>query len=469
MQLTRYWAGLIIWGVTTTVHAGQWQLDEALSGSVIYTDNVDLTARDQEGEWIATLTPRASLRGEGARARLSLDAAVQLNTLSDERHIRPRLGAKGELDLVDQWLYLDGSATITQSVVDAFQPGDADLLNRTDNTVNTYNLQLSPYLTHRFGAAAELTGRYRANAQRHSGHRLGDSLSHETTWVLQQGADFTRLLWAGQFSYRKTEHDRERSDSELRQAALSLGYRFTPQWQVVVSAGREWNDYQTLRADTDGDVWMIQSTWQPSQRTLVRLGYVDRYFAKAPSLFISHRRRHSLFILTYAKELTDAAARLSRQTAFVPPSELDDAIAPGLPAINNDDPLINPQEGVFVNERLDLGYTLTGQRTRLKLLAGLSRQSYEDGRQDETLQRYAVEFDRRLSAQLSLYAGVGVSRQRRDQGEQARLEDIHLGLIRSLGEDGQIELNYRVRDRDADDDSNDYQEHRVQLGFTQRF
>ncbi|BBB28747.1 TIGR03016 family PEP-CTERM system-associated outer membrane protein [Neptunomonas japonica] len=451
--------------VSVSASAADWTSTKSVTLSEIYTDNADLSHDQQKSELITTITPNLSLQGKGGRANLTLNASLEVNNSSGaSSSFNPRLGADGDVEILEDFLFVDASANITQNTIDAFRPSGTDRLSDTDNTTNTYNYQLSPHFTQRYKGVAELTGRYTYNYQLNSDNDVGDSSSQAFVLSLDNGTDFTQLTWGGTLNYKDSGGD---SSSELLSTDASLGYKFNRSWQVRGSTGFEWNEFDTQRSDNDGVRWDVSAIWTPSSRTSLNIGYGDRFFGSTPTLDFTHRSRRSLFSASYSRELTDSASLLSEQSAFNTTNAAGQAIDPitgdPLPLTNS---TFNIADGVFVNEKFQLSYTLTGKRSSLTVGASHSIQKFESGRTDETLEKYNASASRRLSSVLDVDLGYVLSRQQRDGDEDAITSEYSAGLARKLGKDSRLKLTYRFIDRESDDLTNDYQENRLQLSFT---
>ena len=59
--------------LASTVPAGDWKLSPRFQIEETYTDNVNLTENDRSGDFITTLTPGFSLRGDSSRVKTAVD------------------------------------------------------------------------------------------------------------------------------------------------------------------------------------------------------------------------------------------------------------------------------------------------------------------------------------------------------------------------------------------------------------
>ena len=61
--------------------SAEWERGAGVSVSSYYSDNICLASRDEEGDYVATVTPDVRLNGTGARTRVALNARVEFNTI----------------------------------------------------------------------------------------------------------------------------------------------------------------------------------------------------------------------------------------------------------------------------------------------------------------------------------------------------------------------------------------------------
>jgi uncharacterized protein (PEP-CTERM system associated) len=447
--------------VASHVYSADWSGVASLAVGELYTDNKDLVHANKRSEFITTITPNVSLQGVGAKANLTLNASLEANSSNDGDSVKPRLGAAADAELFEDLIFLDTSVNITQNTIDAFLPGGADSLNNSNNTTNVYNYQISPYLVHRFKGVAEIVGRYTYNYQLNSDNSIDDTNSQKFLLGVNSGADFSRLIWGGEIKYSDSSSDG--TNSELLSTDVSLGYRFNRDWSVTSSLGVESNDFVSNREENDGTRWSVSAVWTPTSRTSLNIGYGDRFFGSVPTFDFTHRSRRSSLTASYSRELTDSADLLSQQSAFETTGFFGEPIDPV-----SSDPLstINITRGVFVNEAFKLSYTLVGKRSSITVGSSHSIQKYEDGRADETLEKYDLSMNRSISRKLVGNAGYSLSQQSREGSADALTTEYSLGVTRKLSAKSNLVFTYRFIDRESEDLNNDYQENRLQLSFS---
>jgi len=137
-----------------------WRVVPELSVKEAFTDNLFLTAGDEEQDFVTELTPRINIYGNARRATVRVNYALQgllyANNGDENTHFH-QLFSGGVCELVRQLVFLDGSATITQQKSYGYRKGRVHELR-----------------------AGYFSGRCRRQYQRYGGTHDGDHLRAES-------------------------------------------------------------------------------------------------------------------------------------------------------------------------------------------------------------------------------------------------------------------------------------------------
>jgi len=458
--------------VALSVHAAEWTAGAGVAPAITYTDNVCLSHDDEQGEWIALVTPDVSIRADGRRANLDLTASVEMNSLSDSKieelgcnpagfgnrkQFAPRLSANADTILVEEWFYIDANASVDQNEITPFAAGGGDSLNRTGNTNTTTRYSVSPYVSRRFKDTAELLLRYTWDEQFNSEDLVRDSTEESVLFTLGNEPATTAISWDLQADYSNVKYSdgalnvRDAPDSELASARLNLGYQFNRYWQVNGFYGEEKNDFVSFSDEIDGDIWDVGIRGTPNSRTVVEVGTGDRFFGATPRFSISHEHKRSAFNASYNRDLTyDRNIRT-----------LGDGTLPG----GNQVPL---STSPILDERFTLVYAYNWRRTTLKLDASHSDQTRSQDGRNSTFKRFSLSLNRSLSSQLSVNGRLSWDEQqplgeRSDFIVDSETWRFLLGIQRTLNSNTNLSLDYLFTDRQSDRVNNEYTENRITL------
>ena len=251
-----------------------------LSVKEVFTDNLFLTASDEAQDFVTELTPRINIYGNGRRATVRVNYALQglLYADNDDENTHfHQLFSSGVCELVRQLIFIDGDATITQQnrtdtgsgVFTNFGPGiflggvgDNISVTGERTTVTTY--RLSPYLVHRLGdwADAELRFEYDDVSQSDEDEPVGDSrgttdsTSQSYSAKIESGSRFNELPWSATFERR--EIDYEDADSTTFQELLgTVGFVYSRELSLVGSLGYEDNSFRSAEDAGSGIIWDV--------------------------------------------------------------------------------------------------------------------------------------------------------------------------------------------------------------------
>lgn len=454
--------------------SGEWRAAANLSVREIYTDNVGLNA-SKSSELISTVSPQFSLHGQGGRLSADVVGSLEwndLNTRSD--NFNPRIRGNANAELLDELLFVDATIVANQTVIDSFATFGEDGLNTTGNTTTTYNYSVSPYLVSKFRQFATTELRYTFDSQINSGNEIDDSDRHALLFKLESGPDFGIINWGLVGQYRKTEFaesttlgpNQERADSEFISTRLTAGYRLDRKWQVTSSVGREWNDFVSVRADSDDYTWDLGLTWTPTRRTKIDIGYGDRFFGNTPTFAVEHKSKKTVLKASYSRILTDTRSLRVAESLLLEEDAFGRGIDPfgenTLPDFVN---LTSNTNSTLVNENFTASISLKGRRTNVTATVNQSKQLRQDIGGDSKFSSYRVNADRNLSRKLRLIANFTWREQDNETSQKSDGWRAMAGLSRELGADSNMSLNYEYSERESDRTNDDFRQTRISLTF----
>jgi len=405
------------------------------------------------------------------------------NTLRGEftnrTQFAPRMNAGADSVLVEDWLFIDADASISQGGISPFVGGGEDTLNRRGSANTTYRYSISPYVSRRLKDTAELNLRYTWDEQYNSTDLVGDSQQQTVAFTLGSVAGATDISWGLEADYDKLKYGNRpagagtgtlTSDSELKSAQLNLGYQMNRAWQLNGHYGEERNDFVSISNEIDGDYWDVGLRWTPNARTTVEAGTGDRFFGDTPRFSINYRHKHSVFTASYRKDLTyDRNIRTLGDNTLAFENEFGQPIDPStgqpLTTSQNSSTLSNSP---ILDERFALAYAYEGRRSTLRLSATHSDQTRAEDGQDSTFRNASIDLDRSLSRQLTLSGRLSWNEQD-PRGPRSELivksEEWRatLGVQRSYSENLTLSLFYDYVDRQSDRAIDEYQENRIAL------
>jgi len=480
-----------------------WRFEPNVSASATYTDNANSSATNPQDALILTVTPGFSLRSEGSR-RVQASLQYGLTAVSrfgedNSNDLYHRLSAVGNAELVEDFLFIDGSANISQELISLLGPtADAETNDSNRSTVGTYSI--SPYIQQRFGTFANALVRYTASGAIFENNTAADSSVNSLAAGLSSGTRFNDLSWALDYSIRKAENRNAttaaaNSDTTFERASATVGYALTRQFRVFGTVGEDKNEYLST-SGTDGSFYSAGFGWSPTRRTSVEASAGKRYFGDTFSFSGSHRTRMTRWTVRYYEDVSDISQQLLEQSnrtfwvcnvgggrlAAYPtelnpqpplPTCLPDPVTPfempGLgfsveELIAKRDISLSIANGVYIIKSLTAGVSWDIGRLAFGLSAQDTRRLYQVlSDAEDHVQGITGSVSYRMAPQTTASGGLSLTRTSTDsqltQGGVAREEDqltLSLGLNHRFAEKLNGALTLRHTQRDSNAANSDY-------------
>ncbi len=381
---------------STAVWAGDWKFTPSLAVSERYSDNVNLgTTGREETDWITEISPRISLHRSGARIKANVDYSLQgllYANDSDRNTVRHHLNGQSSAELIDNLLFFDTGARISQELVNQASNGGLGDGVGAGNTTSVASYTLSPYIKHRIGSIANLDARIA-----HDGVFIGNAGFSDTdttrySLAANSGTYFLPFSWSASYSKTDTSNSGALADSGSERAAANARYQLSRKFGLLAQASMEKNDFTGVNAairdyssyglgafyspsrrisldvyynksDT-GNFVSGSATLNPTLRTSINAASTKRAFGRSHSLNLAHRTRKSNWSLSYLDDLTTSQQQF--RTNFRGPFW---DCPTGIEIFSIDTPPSNPSECILRVGTLSLT-ALTNQTFISKTLTG---------------------------------------------------------------------------------------------------
>ncbi len=255
------------------------------------------TASEARADTILSVSPRLVVSSRGARVSINgnigIEGVVYANT-SGASQVRPRGRLDLRSELIERWLFLDGSLSADRVSADPYSatPDSASAFN--DYTV--LRTQISPYverrLTPRLGLLARsdhvLTRRVGGASVLDPGGTDPARDAHEQAQILRLEYQPLPLGWTAELTREDTRH-RGAATSILEEtgARVTGTYAPTPQLLLGATLGRESTHYSLI--DRTDSIVGGRIKWQPSERTTLEARVERRFFGAGFDAQLRHR------------------------------------------------------------------------------------------------------------------------------------------------------------------------------------
>ena len=301
----------------------QWRVTPSLSITETLTDNANRGDRDRNARLITEVMPGIVAYGQNQYVQGSVNASASLfgyigGGRGNSRRNRAQLDAAGRLKLIDEFMYVDASASSSTQAISAFGLLGQEARYNNENVTDVRTWSVSPNLTQRLGNFANVTLRYTLNGVDADQSRWGSSTAHGPSVNLASGRSWQDLSW--NLSYARQDVDNEAfPDTASENAQFNLNYHLSRTLRLTGTVGYDSYDYNSLGGRTAGRSWSAGFAWRPSSRTSVAASAGRHYLGDTGSLKASHRSRHTFTNLSYSDSVT------TTRQQYAQPFELDTA------------------------------------------------------------------------------------------------------------------------------------------------
>jgi uncharacterized protein (PEP-CTERM system associated) len=471
-------------------HALDWRLERTLGASATYTDNANQSENDPEGAVILQATPGVTLRSEGSRrvqAILHYGLTGVMRFGEDEStDLLHNLNALGNAELVEDFLFIDGSARVSQELISLEGPlTEAAISDQNRATVGTYSV--SPYIKKRLGTFANAEARYTTSGAIFENDVAANASVNEYIAALTSGSRYTDLSWGLNYSYRETRN-RDFADSIFERASATLGYALTRKFRIFGTVGDEWNDYLSA-TETDGSFWSAGVGWSPSRRTSLEASMGRRYFGNTYDVSARHRTRASNWNVSYARGLDDISQFLATSGTvydylcpgpdgswqLFPNWAFNFPPAPGcIPFGGTPGLVFDLRNGVFISTVLRAGVSWGLGKLRYSLDAFDSLRDYQLDNSEDRTRGVTAGATYRMAPNTSAHGSLGLNRNELSHNRSGggffpslpteRDDDIYtlrLGVDHQFDPDLSGSLVYQYQQRNSNVARGDFQENRI--------
>ena len=291
-----------------------WTITPSVGVRGTYTDNASLVSAPEDGEFITQISPAISISGRGNRFRASLAYTADLLFYardSDENRLANTLSAVGNLEAIENFFFVDASASVSQNFISPFGLRPTDIFSITDNRTETRTFSLSPYVRGQFPDGTSYEVRNRNTWTTTDTSALADVYTRQ--WV---GSITTpiRLFGFGvdgadnRVSY---DNDDPRPDLETRQVRARLFFQPDSTLRLFASVGREENNF-TLQETRSYRTYGYGALWRPTPRTTAEFNWEHRFFGTARLASLEHRTRLTAWSASYSRDVSTSQQEFLR-------------------------------------------------------------------------------------------------------------------------------------------------------------
>jgi uncharacterized protein (PEP-CTERM system associated) len=290
-----------------------WRLTPTLGASATLTDNVNQTATDPQSSLILSATPGFTLQSEGSRrvqaAMIYGLTGITRSGAGQSNDLFSALTADGKAELIDNFLFIDGSAVISEQII-SLLGSQADATINSSNRAATGSYAISPYIKKRFGTFAEAEARYSLTGTIFQNDAANNIHSNSLSASLASGTQFNNVFWGLDYLLRDATVQNGQ-DARFEHEGGTLGYDITRHVRAFGTLGYDSNDYTaTPGTATRGSYWTLGMGWAPSHRANIEASFGESYFGRTYNFNFNYHTSYSVWTASYNDGVTDISQQL---------------------------------------------------------------------------------------------------------------------------------------------------------------
>jgi uncharacterized protein (PEP-CTERM system associated) len=471
--------------------AQDWLFTPTLGASAILTDNVNQSATNKQSSLILSATPGFSLQYQGSpRVQAAMNYGLTGVTRTGEGQsdsLFSSLNANGKAELVDNFLFIDASAVVSQQLISLLgSPANATI--NDSNSAAAVSYAISPYIKERFGNYADAELRYSATGSAFKSNAANDIYSNTLSGALNSGREFNSLFWGLDFSMRNSNYQGGQN-AQFNHYGSTLGYDLTRHLRTFGTLGYDSNDYTaTPGTAVSGRSWTLGMDWTPDRRANVKGSFGESYYGRTYSFDFNYRSAHSSWTASYNDGVSDISQQLQNtQPIYVwdcggvpvqgnpltPPSTgcVPDRIAqPGTVPIGL-------QNGIYVSQTFRGVAAWAKGRSSLSLDAFDTHRQYQQlvGLPEDTVLGVSANYAYRLQPLTTLNAGLSFANTQSPAGLNSvtarddNLYTANVGVNHQFGSKLSGALGLRHQRRDSNDPNANFSENNISASVNMTF
>ena len=261
------------------------------------------------GEFVAEVRPGLQISSRSGRVVGSLSYTLGLSHHSranDGDDVQHQLNANFSAEAIERWMYVDGTATVSQQTVSAFGQQTAPGSTQDNpNRIEVATVSLSPYVRGVFGSAINYEARLTGNATNGRHSIAADSSGTAASLSLSSAISGTAIGW-GFLGLTQTSSYRAGRETKNDRYSGSLSYTPDADLSFSLRGGQESTDIASASKTTYNN-WGVGGTWRPTPRTRAQFDTDDRYFGRSYRVLLEHRLASSSVQFSSSRDSSSGA------------------------------------------------------------------------------------------------------------------------------------------------------------------
>ncbi len=296
--------------IAGTVSAQVTSFTPTLAASTTYSDVKGRSATEQDSQFITQVSPGFRWVMRAGRIQGSVDYTLNARFYSkqDEADSRQNaLAASVKGEVIEDWLFVDGQASIAQQAVTAFGRPVTGSPAANDNATEVRQFSLSPYARGRIFGSAAYEARWTA-ARARGARAVGSDSDTDTATLSLSSATASKFGWGLLASHQKVDFGSGANSANDRLNG-QVSWAVDVDLRLGLTGGRESTDI-VGGSNQSYNNWGWTLRWTPSPRTDLSVLSEHRYFGNSHALSLTHRMRRSSLVYTDTRGSTSGSDAL---------------------------------------------------------------------------------------------------------------------------------------------------------------
>lgn len=291
--------------------AETWRLTPSVNVRETYNNNANLAPSGQaQSSFVTTLGAGLRIAGNGARVQLNGFVGVSGNyyagdfSSNNSNNVFVNANLLGSVEAIEKFFYVEGAANVRQQYLSPFGPTPASNIGVTDNRYTSVGFRLSPYIRGVFPGG--VTYLLRSDSLWSNLGQVqnvpGSTSSFTQRWTGRLDSPIRTFGWSADASATNTSFSGQERDVSNELVRGYLNWRPDPQVLVFAIGGYEWNDYYATQSDNV--VYGAGGEWRPTERTLVKGNWQERFFGSSYLAQATHRNPFTAFDVNASRDIS---------------------------------------------------------------------------------------------------------------------------------------------------------------------
>ncbi|MCW8883727.1 MAG: TIGR03016 family PEP-CTERM system-associated outer membrane protein, partial [Motiliproteus sp.] len=332
---------------SAVTYGADWKFTPSLQVNEDYTNNLELTKENKEDSFITQVRPGFSLSKQGGRVQADIKYGLQhVEYSSDQGSDSNNHQLTGTLkaELVEQHLFVDVDASISQELSSNLAASNGNNLNNASSRTDTTTFSISPYWQQRIGDDTTAGVRLTYSEVNFDDSSTTDTDGIDISFFTDTQSNSGKIHWGVNVDASQSERTAS-VDDESENISLSVGYRSSAQLDTTLTYGFVDNhvDNPTDSSADSGDFWGLSVNWSPNPRTNINASYNSRLQSVNDyGLSVNYRRKQSTWTVNYTESISSVRQQLLNRLYLVCDSD-----GSNCDFISDNNPIVSPDQIVI--------------------------------------------------------------------------------------------------------------------------